>query len=192
MANIMALDFLQEILGDTYTEDIDKKVSEAIGKSFVARGDFNTVNEAKKSLEAQVATMTTQLEDLKKVDTSKLQEEITRLQGENKSAKEQYENALSKARLDQAVQMALVKAKARDVASVMPHINMGVVKLDGDQLLGLNDQIETIRKEKGYLFEDENNRSKSTGMSHQYGTESNDDDAKAKANNALRQCLGRA
>ncbi|MCI1965977.1 MAG: hypothetical protein LKJ17_07595 [Oscillospiraceae bacterium] len=44
------LDWLKAILGDAYTDDIDKKVSAEIGKGFVSRADFNTTNEAKKSL----------------------------------------------------------------------------------------------------------------------------------------------
>ncbi len=51
------LDWLKEILGDTYTEDIDKKVSEEIGKQFVSRTDFNTLNETKKTLENTVDTL---------------------------------------------------------------------------------------------------------------------------------------
>lgn len=51
------LDWLKKILGDTYTEDIDKKVSDEIGKQFVSRSDFNTLNETKKTLENTVDTL---------------------------------------------------------------------------------------------------------------------------------------
>lgn len=187
----MALDFLQDILGDAYSEDVDRQISEAIGQRFVARTDFNVVNEAKKTLEGQVSTMTTQLEDLKKVDTSKLQEEITRLQGENKSAQAQYESDLTKLKVNSAVQLALVGAKVRDVASVMPHINMDIVKLDGDKLIGFNDQLKTIREEKPYLFDEDKPAGRKTGVSHQYGKEI-DADAREKANNALREAFGRS
>lgn len=42
------LEWLKTILGDAYTEDIAKQVSEEIGKQFVQRVDFNTLNETKK------------------------------------------------------------------------------------------------------------------------------------------------
>lgn len=51
------LEWLKTILGDTYTEDIDKKVSDEIGKQFVSRTDFNTLNETKKTLENTVNTL---------------------------------------------------------------------------------------------------------------------------------------
>ena len=35
------LEWMREIFGDAYTEDLDKKVSKKIGELFVARSDFN-------------------------------------------------------------------------------------------------------------------------------------------------------
>lgn len=39
------LDWLKTIVGDHYTEDIDKQVSAEIGKGFVAKADFNAKND---------------------------------------------------------------------------------------------------------------------------------------------------
>ena len=44
------LEWLKNILGDAYTEEIDKQVSEAIGKDFVSKTDFNAKNDAAKQL----------------------------------------------------------------------------------------------------------------------------------------------
>lgn len=35
------LSWLKDILGDNYTEDIEKKISQEIGKNFVSKTDFN-------------------------------------------------------------------------------------------------------------------------------------------------------
>lgn len=185
----MALEWLAGILGDAYTEDIDKKISGEIGKGFVAKSDFNVVNEAKKSLEGQVNTMTAQLDELKKADPTKLQEEITRLQGENTAAKDKYEKDLEKIKLNSAVEVALMGAKARDVKAVMPFIDMDIVKIDGDKLLGFDDQIKNLKETKGYLFE-ESRRTTRTGMSHQGGRDNFDDDKKEAANAAFRSLFG--
>ena len=42
------LDWLQEILGDAYSNDMERKISDEIGKGCVSRADFNAVNERKK------------------------------------------------------------------------------------------------------------------------------------------------
>lgn len=49
-------EWLKEILGDSYTEDIDGRVSAEIGKGFVARADFNTKNDEVKTLQGQLKT----------------------------------------------------------------------------------------------------------------------------------------
>ena len=59
------LDWLKTILGEAYSEEIDKKVSEEIGKNFVARADFNTLNTEKKALADTVKERDKQLETLK-------------------------------------------------------------------------------------------------------------------------------
>ena len=48
------LEWLKEILGDSYTEEIDSKVSAEIGKGFVSRADFNTKNDEVKTLQGQL------------------------------------------------------------------------------------------------------------------------------------------
>ena len=64
----MALEWLKPILGDGYTEEIDKAVSEQIGKGFVARADFNELKESKKSTDAQLAEANKTIESLQAAD----------------------------------------------------------------------------------------------------------------------------
>lgn len=64
----MALAFLKELLGDAYTEQLDAKISEAVGKGFVARADFNELKETKKALEAQLAEANTAIEGFRAAD----------------------------------------------------------------------------------------------------------------------------
>ena len=40
----MALDWLKPILGDTYSDELDGKISAEIGKHFVSREDINDKN----------------------------------------------------------------------------------------------------------------------------------------------------
>ena len=43
------LEWLKNILADKYTEDIDKQISQEIGKNFVSKVDFNAKAEAIKN-----------------------------------------------------------------------------------------------------------------------------------------------
>ena len=64
----MALEWLKPILGDAYTEKIEKAVSEQIGKGFVSRTDFNELKESKKSTDAQLSEANKTIESLQSAD----------------------------------------------------------------------------------------------------------------------------
>ena len=64
----MGLAFLKELLGDAYTEQLDAQISEAVGKSFVARADFNALKESKKALETQLSEANAAIDGLRAAD----------------------------------------------------------------------------------------------------------------------------
>ena len=152
------LDWLKTILGEAYTEDIDKKVSAEIGKGFVARADFNTLNEDKKALAGQLSDRDTQLEALRKVDAESLQAEITRLQGENTAQAAQHKQELASMRRDAAVERALTGARAKHLtaarALLADFLGKAEVGEDG-AVKGLDDEIQKLVKGKdtAFLFE---------------------------------------
>ena len=152
------LDWLKGILGDAYTDDIDKKVSAEIGKGFVARTDFNTVNEAKKQLEADLKERNTQLETLKATtgDAEELKKQITQLQNENAEKEKTNAEAIKALRLEGAAEMALVKAGAKNVKIAMAALDMGKLKIaDDGTVTGLDEQITELTKgaDTSFLFE---------------------------------------
>ena len=62
------LSWLKDILGDNYTEDIEKKDFTGDRQKLCGKGRFQCKNDALKNLEAQVRERDTQLETLKKVN----------------------------------------------------------------------------------------------------------------------------
>lgn len=104
------MEWLKEILGESYTEEIEKAVSTKIGKDFVSRNDFNAKNEKVKALEGQIAQRDEQLENLKKVDAEGLQAQIAKLQQENADKKAEYERNLEKVQFEHALDNSLLIA----------------------------------------------------------------------------------
>lgn len=149
------MEWLKEILGESYTEEIEKAVSAKIGKDFVSRSDFNAKNEKVKALEGQIAQRDEQLENLKKVDAEGLQAQIAKLQQENADKKAEYERNLEQVQFNHALDNALTKAKARDTKAVKALLTMEDLKLKNGEIIGLNEQLETLKGEKDYLFHSE-------------------------------------
>ena len=152
------LDWLKTILGETYSEELDKKISEEIGKNFVARADFNSLNAEKKTLTDTVKERDKQLETLKTAtgDVDALKTQIAALQSENAAAATAHAEELKRIRIDNAVDRALSAARAKNGKAVKALLDLDKVELDADGAVkGLADQIKKLAEapESGFLFE---------------------------------------
>ena len=64
----MTFDWLKTLLGDAYTEDIDKTVAAEIGKRFTAKADFEAKSTELKNAKAQLAEANKTIEGLQAED----------------------------------------------------------------------------------------------------------------------------
>ena len=153
------MDWLKELLKkagipedklDSTITDINKELP----KYFIPKDKYNEVAEAKKKLEADLTARDTQLEELKKAagTSEELKAQIEQLQAENQKAAEEWQAKLAQMQLDFAIDKALTAAKAKNAKAVKALLDMEKVKLDGEQLLGLDDQLKELQKSDAYLF----------------------------------------
>lgn len=117
-------------------------------KGFIPKSRFDEVNNAKKQLEKDIAERDNQLETLKNStsDIETLKTTIANLQNDNKAAKEQYDAEIAKIKLDNAIETALLNANAVNIKAAKALLDMEKVKLDGETLVGVNDQLEALKK----------------------------------------------
>lgn len=141
------LEWLKTILGDSYTEDIDKQISAEIGKGFVARADFNAKNEELKTANGTIATLQDAAKQYDGVDVDGLKQELA-------NAKTDYENKLKALRRDSAIDLALVNSKARSGKAVRALLDLDKVGFDDQgNLTGLDDQLTALKKTDAWLFD---------------------------------------
>ena len=155
------MDWLKEILKKAGIEE--EKLDSVIGdinkelpKYFIPKDKYNEVAEAKKKLEADIQEMDNQLEQLKNAagNSEELKAQIEQLQAENQKAAEEWQAKMAQMQLDYAIDKALTAAKAKNAKAVKALLDMEKVKLDGEQLLGLDDQLKAIKESDPYLFGD--------------------------------------
>lgn len=146
-------EWLKTILGEAYTEEIDKQVAGEIGKAFVSKEDFNAVNTAKKKLEEDIKMRDKQLDDLRKVDPEQLQAEIDRLKGENKTALENYQKDVARLQKETAIKLDL-SGKVHDPSDILTLLDLEQVEMDeqGNLKTNLKDLLKPIQEKKPYLF----------------------------------------
>lgn len=141
----MKIEFLTEL--GLEKEVIDKIMAEN-GKSI---NDQKAITAAK---EAELATATQTIETLQEtvkkvdgVDVDQLKADLASLQGK-------YDTDLAAARLNNAVDTALLAAKSKNTKAVRALLDMEQIKLDGDKLLGLDSQLEKLKGDAAYLFDE--------------------------------------
>ena len=151
----MTLEQLKELGLD---EEIAKKIleayKEAIKDKYVPIERFNEVNEEKKELKNQLEDRDKQLQELKvkAAGNEELTAKITELEELNKQTKEEYENKIAALRKETAIELALKDAKARNIKAVKALLDLDKVSLDGDNILGLEEQLKGLKESDPYLF----------------------------------------
>lgn len=144
---------LEKLIEAGYTEEQAQQIMDGMGQMIPkSRLDdkIAEVNDYKK----QIATYDTQLKELqtKAAGNTELQAEITRLQQENEQAKTDYEGKLQQKDYDFALTEALRDAKAKNPTAVKALLNTETIKLVDGKLVGLDEQLTTLKTSDDYLF----------------------------------------
>lgn len=138
---------------------------EVIDKIMAENGnDINGLKAKQAELESQINDYKTQvserdkqLEELKKSagDSESLKEQINKLQEDNKKASEAYEAKIKEMGIENAVNVALSNAKAKNAKAVRALLDLTDAQLDGEVIKGLDKQIEKLKESDAYLFDGE-------------------------------------
>ncbi|MFP3356852.1 phage scaffolding protein [Planococcus sp. SIMBA_143] len=154
---------LKELLGEELYQQVsakagDKKIAVVSDGNWFPKDKFDAVNADNKELKSQLKDRDTQLDDLKKTakDSKDLSDEIDRLKQENADKDTKYQEKLQQQALDAKLNEALHGAKAKNPRAVKALLDAEQIKLDGDKLLGLDNQLSALKESDAYLFaEDE-------------------------------------
>ena len=141
---------------------IDKIMAEN-GRDIEAQKALTTTAETNL---ATANTTITQLKDAVKkfdgVDVTALNNQITSLQTK-------YDSDIAALKLDTALDHALSAAKARNPKLAKAALDTSKIKLDGDKLLGLDDQLTALKTSDPYLFAEEQTKDPDESNQNQTG-----------------------
>lgn len=105
----------------------------------------------------QLADRDTQLQELgeKAKGNEELTAQINELKEQNESTKTDYEQKLQQQAFDHKLENTLSGAKVKNTKALKALLDMDTIKLDGDTLKGLDDQLAKLKESDTYLFEAE-------------------------------------
>lgn len=150
--------------GIEITDEALADVQKEIPKYFMPKSEYNSKLEEIKGLSAQITERDKQLETLKNgADGNEaLKNQIKELQKSNKTAKEQFEKEINGLKFNGALELALSKTGAKNTKALKGLLDMDKISYENDNLIGFNEQIETIKAENAFLFDD----SRASAMKH--------------------------
>lgn len=124
---------------------------------YVPRERLNDKNDQIESLRDQIDQREDQLEQLKKDSqaTDELRDQIESLQDKNEQLKKDFEQQMEEKTKKTEVRVALAN-KARNVDAVEGLLDMDEIEVkDGEEIVGLDEQIEELQESDPYLFNQE-------------------------------------
>ena len=186
------MEFLKEYL----TEETFAKVKEELdGKyvklanlksgNFVSKEKHSALEASNESLKSQLAAKTTAYDELlvKAGDNEALKAEIENLKASTQSQLDETTNQFKERLKMQAIKSELIQSKVKDVKDVLGQLDLSKVTYNDDETLtGLNEQIEPLKTNKPYLFDDGKPNKGKGGLNH--------DDDDITDENKIRAVMG--
>lgn len=152
---------------------------------------YSKLKNQKAELDNQLAERDTQLEVLKKNNSSNadLLNQLEDLKTANETSKTEYEGRISQMEFDYSLDNSLLEAKCKNTKALKALLNLENIKLKNGKFEGLEEQLETLKNNDSYLFEEA--PSSNTGNVGSFGnptpSTSTSDFMSAITNNSLRK-----
>lgn len=145
-----------ELLQLGLSDEQATKVVEDYGKNYVSKSQFNERHEEAKQLKSEVATLKSEFEKLKEsnAENETLKQEIATMQKESEKREKAYKKDLHTQRVNSALDLALVSAKAKNVKAVKVLLDLEKTELNDDGTIkGLDEQLKALETSDPYLFD---------------------------------------
>jgi len=156
----MKREFLKELgLEDSVIDKImaenGKDIENAKGDVSKLEAEIKTKEKELETLQGQLKKANEQIEEFKDMDIDAIKKAADDYKEKYETAKIEVGEELEKIKFEYAIDKALGQAKARNTKAVKALLDLDNLKLTDDKILGLDEQLENIKKENDFLFEGE-------------------------------------
>lgn len=156
------MEWLKELLknaGVENVEDLESKISKELPKYYKPASVFNEVNEKLKNASTEIETLKATNTDIQTEYENYKKGSLTQEEYETKvkEIQEEADNKVKQNNFDSklAVRLMSKEINAKDVIDIKANLDMSKISLDGDNFIGLDEQIKSLKEKKDYLFNKE-------------------------------------
>lgn len=136
-------------------DQVDKIMAEHSKDVQKANSEAETAKQEVEGLKNQLDEASKNLSEVKKTagDNEELKKTIEELQNKSRENAKESQHKLATQRKNYKIDLALRDAGAKNVKAVLPFIDTDKVSVDDNgTLLGLNEQLDSVKESDGYLF----------------------------------------
>lgn len=164
-------------------------IPEETAKQVVAINETEIAAESKKltDKDAELTMATDKIRELTETVKKFDGVDVDKLKADLAEMSKKYNEDTAALKLDNALSKMLSTCGAKDADIVGKLLDRSVIKLDGDKLIGVSEQLEKLKTEKAFLFNAADETAKPTGMTVQLGSQHT-----APAGNSGAETLGSA
>lgn len=156
------MEWLKELLknaGVENVDDLESKISKELPKYFKPAKDFNEISEKLKNANEEVETLKTTNTNIQTEYDNYRKGSITQDEYETKvkQIQEEADNKVKQNNFDSklAIKLMSKEINAKDVVDIKANLDMSKISLDGENFIGLDEQIKSLKEKKDYLFNKE-------------------------------------
>lgn len=118
------------------------------------QGDKKTLEKELEDTKALLKDANKQIDSFKSMDIETIKKSAENYKTKYEEANKKSKEDIAELKKSHAIDLALLNTHhAKNVKSVRANLNLENIKLDGDKLIGFDDQIEALKKSDAYLFE---------------------------------------
>ncbi|MCF2651839.1 phage scaffolding protein [Anaeromassilibacillus senegalensis] len=147
------LEWLKTILGETYTEDIDKKISAEIGKAFVSKTDFNTKNEELKTAKGQLKEANDTIAGFKAMDIDGIKRAADDWKAKAEKAQLDADAKIAAIQFDARLDSAILSRHGRSTKAIKAMMDVDTLRKSQNQDSDISAALDTLAKDSAYLFD---------------------------------------
>lgn len=181
----MDIQILKEMLSEEKFNELNEALKDKEGKladlgksDYVSSAKYNALKTQLSDTQKLLSDKTSEYDTLKQTagDNKELQKTIDDLKTDFETKRTElvnnYEAQLKKSKIENRI---IADYKPKDIADIMPHIDLSKININDDGIAGLKEQMETLKTNKAYYFEDEKKPNDNSGGLDHKDDKDNDD-----------------
>lgn len=156
------MEFLKEKLGEELYNQVSEKLKGSGVKladlstgDYVDKNKYDKLDERNKDLDKQLKGVKTKLTEFEGMDVEAIKKESLEWKEKYETAETDWKNKENQRLYDDGLEKVLKeKYNAKDIKSIKAHLNHEAITRDGENFIGLEDQMKPLTESNAWLFEE--------------------------------------